>query len=75
MIRSIALTALPVCRVDITRCPVSDAVRAREIVSRSRISPTNITSGSSLKAARRALEKLWVFVPSSLWFIRLSFDE
>ena len=74
MTRSIAFIALDVCRVDMTRCPVSAAVREREVVSKSRISPTNITSGSSLKAALRALLKLLVFAPNSLWFIKLLFE-
>ena len=40
-----------------TKCPVSAAVRAVEIVSKSLISPTTITLGSSLKAWRKALAK------------------
>ena len=36
-------------RVDITKCPVSAAVIAVFIVSKSRISPTRITSGDCLK--------------------------
>ena len=47
--------AFEVCRVDRTRCPVSAAVIASEIVSKSRISPTMITSGSSRSAARSAV--------------------
>jgi hypothetical protein len=54
MIRSIVCTASPVWSVARTRCPVSAAVIAVAIVSRSLISPTKITSGSSLSAARRA---------------------
>ncbi|MNG04818.1 hypothetical protein D3C84_879780 [compost metagenome] len=38
--------ALLVCRVDSTRCPVWAALMAISAVSRSRISPTMITSGS-----------------------------
>ena len=37
-----------------TKCPVSAAEMASEIVSRSRISPTRITSGSSRRAALSA---------------------
>ena len=48
------LRGVLVCRVAKTRWPVSAAVRARLIVSRSRISPTRMTSGSSRSAARRA---------------------
>ena len=44
-----------VCSVPKTRWPVSAAVSAIAIVSRSRISPTRITSGSWRSAARSAL--------------------
>ena len=43
-----------VYRTDKTRCPVSAAVIATLMVSKSRISPTRITSGSSRSAARSA---------------------
>ncbi len=46
MIRSIVWGASWVCRVPKTRWPVSAAVSAIEIVSRSRSSPTRMTSGS-----------------------------
>ena len=46
MMRSIVCGALWVCSVAKTRCPVSAAVSAVAIVSRSRISPTRTTSGS-----------------------------
>ena len=52
MTRSIVCGALWVCSVAKTRWPVSAAVSAVEIVSRSRISPTRITSGSWRSAAR-----------------------
>ena len=55
MTRSIVCGALWVCSVPKTRWPVSAAVSAVEIVSRSRISPTRITSGSWRSAARRPL--------------------
>ena len=45
-------TALFVCSVDSTRCPVSDASIAVSSVSPSRISPTMITSGSWRSTAR-----------------------
>ena len=45
---------MTVCSVPNTRWPVSAAVIARRIVSRSRISPTRMTSGSSRSAARSA---------------------
>ena len=54
MMRSIVLGALFVWSVPKTRWPVSAAVSARLIVSRSRSSPTRMTSGSSRKAARKA---------------------
>ena len=54
MMRSIVCGALCVCSVAKTRWPVSAAVSAVEIVSRSRISPTRITSGSWRSAAFRA---------------------
>ena len=57
MILSIVLTAVDVCRVDKTKCPVSAAVKANCIVSRSLISPTSITSGSSRRADLKALAK------------------
>ena len=46
MSRSIVLAVPVVCRVPKTSVPISAAVIAREIVSRSRISPTRMTSGS-----------------------------
>ena len=57
MMRSIVLGALCVCSVASTRWPVSAAVSAVEIVSRSRISPTRITSGSWRSAPRSASAK------------------
>ena len=51
MMRSIVCAASCVCSVANTRWPVSAAVSAVEIVSRSRISPTRITSGSWRRAA------------------------
>jgi hypothetical protein len=51
---------IPVCNVPKTRCPVSAAVIASEIVSKSRISPTMITSGSAERAAQgRVEERVW----------------
>src|SRR3712207_7949691 len=47
LFRSVMVSvASSVCRVERTRCPVSAAVRAVSMVSKSRISPTRITSGS-----------------------------
>ena len=58
------------CSVANTRCPVSAAVSAVEIVSRSRISPTRITSGSWRSAAFSASPKLCASEPSSRWLTR-----
>ena len=55
--RSTVFAALLVCRVPKTRCPVDAASIARLIVSRSRISPTRIISGSSLSAPLKAAAK------------------
>ena len=63
MIRSTVLRALLVCRVPKTRRPVSAAVRASEIGSRSRISPTRTMSESSRRAARRPSAKDGVWRP------------
>ena len=57
------------CSVANTRWPVSAAVSAVLIVSRSRISPTRITSGSWRSAALSAAAKLVASVPSSRWLI------
>ncbi len=57
MMRSIDCGASWVCSVANTRWPVSAAVSAVWIVSRSRISPTRITSGSWRSAPFRAAEK------------------
>ena len=57
MILFIVLGAPLVCSVPKTKCPVSAAVKARETVSKSLISPTKITSGSSLSAAFNAAAK------------------
>ena len=53
-----ALAASLVCRVESTRCPVSDAWIAISAVSRSRISPTRMTSGSWRMIERSAAPKV-----------------
>src|SRR5581483_7297773 len=68
--RSIAIGALPEWSVEKTRCPVSAAVKAAANVSRSRISPTRMTSGLSRSAARRPAAKLSTSRPTSRWWIR-----
>ena len=65
MIRSTVCAAVLVWSVDMTKCPVSAADTAVDIVSKSRISPTKITSGSSRKAERNAAAKLFVSEPTS----------
>ena len=70
MMRSTVLAALFVCRVPNTIVPFSAAARAIEIVSRSRISPTRMRSGSSRPAAFSASAKLVAWVPISRWWIR-----
>ena len=70
MMRSIVSAAPRVCSVAKTRCPVSAAVSAVEIVSRSRISPTRITSGSWRRPARSASANPSVSVPTSRWLTR-----
>ena len=67
MMRSIVLGALCVCSVAKTRWPVSAAVSAVEIVSRSRISPRRITSGSWRSAPRSASAKPVASWPISRW--------
>ena len=75
MMRSMDLAADEVCRVPNTRWPVSAAVSARRMVSRSRSSPTRITSGSSRRAERSALLKECVCEPTSRWLIRHFFGS
>ena len=69
MMRSIAWEESLVCRVEKTRWPVSASVRASWMDSRSRISPTSRTSGSSRRAERRARSKEGLSVPTSRWVI------
>ena len=59
-----------VCRVPKTRWPVLAASRASSMVSRSRISPTRMMSGSSRSAPRRAAAKDLVWMPTSRWLMR-----
>ena len=73
--RWIVRSALLVCSVASTRWPVSAAVSAIEAVSRSRISPTTMTSGSSRSAARSAVEKSRVCAPTSRCEISARFDS
>ena len=58
-----------VCRVESTRWPVCAALTAMDPVSKSRISPTRMTSGSWRRKAFRALAKV-IPVRSSIctWF-------
>ena len=67
MRRSTVEGASWVCSVAKTRWPVSAAVSAVAIVSRSRISPRRITSGSWRSAPRSASAKLVASGPISRW--------
>jgi len=67
MIRSTAFAAEFVCSVAKTSSPVSAAVRAIRIVSRSRISPTRRQSGSSRIAAFTPSAKVVTSGPISRW--------
>ena len=67
MMRSIAWAASLVCRVEKTRWPVSARVRASWMDSRSRISPTRRTSGSSRRAERSARSNEGLSRPTSRW--------
>ena len=67
--RSIVLAAPVVCSVPKTKCPVSAAVMAASIVSKSRISPTRIMSGSWRSARRRASAKFGTSTCTSRWVI------
>src|SRR4030042_1891396 len=58
MIRSMLCEALIVCSVLKTRCPVSAAVIVKLVVSRSRISPTMMMSGSCRRACRSPAAKV-----------------
>ena len=69
MIRLTVSAAEDVWSVERTKCPVSAAVIAVEIVSRSRISPTRMISGSSRRAALSALANESVSSWISLWLI------
>ena len=69
MTRLMVSVASRVCRVENTRWPVSAAWMAVSMVSRSRISPTRITSGSWRRAARRAVAKLEQSAPTSRWLM------
>ena len=67
MTRSMVCARSCVCRVAKTRWPVSAAVSATEMVSRSRISPTRMTSGSCRSTCLSAAPKLCVSWPTSRW--------
>ena len=67
MILPIDFAAPLVWSVAKTRWPVSAAVKASEMVSRSRISPTRITSGLSRRADLSADLKSGVWAPTSRW--------
>ncbi len=66
---SMVFAAPMVCRVESTRWPVSAAVMAMDIDSRSRISPTRMMSGSSRRADFKARAYEALSEPISLWSI------
>ena len=70
MMRSTVDAAVVVCSVPNTRWPVSAVSIAIATVSRSRISPTRMMSGSSRSAARSASLNESVCVCTSRWLIR-----
>ncbi len=70
IIRSIVFAAEVVCKVPKTKWPVSAAVNANRIVSKSRISPTSMISGSSRSAERSASLKPKVSRCTSRWFTK-----
>src|SRR6266496_5095272 len=72
MMRSTVEEAVVVWRVPRTRCPVSAAVMASPMVSRSRISPTRMTSGSSRSDCRKARAKEREWLGTSRWLTRES---
>ena len=72
--RSKVLAASFVWSVPITRCPVSDAVMAISIVSRSRSSPITMISGSSRRAPFNAVANDLVWLPTSRC-VTLHFNE
>ncbi|PAV68282.1 hypothetical protein WR25_05641 [Diploscapter pachys] len=68
--RSMLFTAERVCAVASTRGPVSAARNARRMLSRSRNSPTMITSGSWRRALRSPWAKSRLCTPISRWLTR-----
>ena len=70
--RVIAEGASLVCRVVKTMCPVSDAWIEISAVSRSRVSPTRILSGSCRRIARRQAAKVTPISPLIGTWIRPS---
>ena len=69
--RSIEPMQSPACSVAKTRCPVSAATIAVRIVSRSRASPSRITSGSWRIDETIASLKLGASTPTWRWLITL----
>ena len=70
MMRSTVFAALEVCSVPKTKWPVLAAVSASSMVSKSRISPTMMMSGSSRRAPFSAEAKDFVCIPTSRWLTR-----
>src|SRR3989344_206412 len=64
--------ALLVWRVENTRCPVSAACKAVRAVSRLRISPTSMTSGSCLRIDWRPVSNVYFpLVSTCVWVMPL----
>ena len=71
--RGMAPGASFVCRVEKTRCPVSEAWIEISAVSRSRISPTMMTSGSWRTMCRSPVAKERpIFAFTGIWLTPLS---
>ena len=73
--RVMALGASLVCSVEYTKWPVSAARMAMSAVSRSRISPTMMTSGSWRRMWRSPAAKVspicgltWIWLMPSIWY-------
>ena len=65
MMRSSVSAQLLACNVAMHKWPVPASASAASMVSRSRISPTRITSGAARTALRSARAKLLVSSPTS----------
>ena len=69
MMRSSVSAQLFACSVAMHKWPVPASAKAASMVSRSRISPTKMTSGADLTALRKARAKDLVSRPTSRWLM------